>query len=601
MMGPLLFPLMLASAGAPQFADSRSSDPRIQVWLDSEAEYERGDYARVYVRAGYDGYLLILHADPEGRVRVLFPVDPGLDDFVRGGETLEVRGRGDRDAFLVDERTGSGVVVAAWSEYPFRFSPFVLGDHWDYRAIAPGGLGDDFEAGLLDIVHSMSEDQRFSYDAIQYIVGRPAYDRSNTSVAVVYEQPAIDWHLGLHTGWRSGFSFSIGFGSPFFYDPWYYDPFYSYRPVWYRHSWHKPFWYRPVWYRPWYSYPPYYHAWDPWRYHQRGGVHIRYAGIGCGVDAYCGTRPRSRPGIAWGYGFGNEDGIGWGTGRRAVPRGNSLSETARTFVLSETSAATDRRQLGQRIVDRGSPTNGEQERRAVRPQSSGTPPRALSENIRTDPSRTEPSRARSLSGIERNERPRATPRSMQEPSRTSEPSRTRVWRPSSEPRPRATREPGNVRSDVRITTEPSRERVWPSSGVPRGTRSRVNPGSSEERRAITRPIQDRVTVEPGRRVIPRENAVRAGTPRNTVRVPEANPSTRSREPSRVGPGRSISQPGRAIPSTRSSPPSRSRPAASPNPSVRSKPARASSGVSRGSSRAATPARSSGRARGRGGN
>src|SRR5213594_875398 len=78
-------------------------------------QFDPGDRARVYVQSAQDGYLVVLHADPEGRIRVLFPLDPTDDDFVRGGKKFEVRGRSDRDAFQVEGDEGSGTVLAAVS------------------------------------------------------------------------------------------------------------------------------------------------------------------------------------------------------------------------------------------------------------------------------------------------------------------------------------------------------------------------------------------------------------------------------------------------------------------------------------------------------
>src|SRR5438045_6310240 len=67
----------------------------VRVELNHD-QYSAGDKARVYVRSAQDGYLVVLHADPAGRVRVLFPVDPGDDDFIRAGKKFEVRSRKDR-------------------------------------------------------------------------------------------------------------------------------------------------------------------------------------------------------------------------------------------------------------------------------------------------------------------------------------------------------------------------------------------------------------------------------------------------------------------------------------------------------------------------
>src|SRR5205814_5528650 len=150
----MLLPLMLSLVGsalAPATAASArvvSDDPPVKVWLNHD-NYYRGDKARVNVRLADDGYIVVLRADADGRVRVLFPLDPGDDAFVRGGETIEVRGRGDREAFYIDEREGSGLVVAARSATPFKFDPFVRGDHWDYRVLDVRQSGDDKEAALV--------------------------------------------------------------------------------------------------------------------------------------------------------------------------------------------------------------------------------------------------------------------------------------------------------------------------------------------------------------------------------------------------------------------------------------------------------------------
>src|SRR5712691_13487697 len=112
------------------------NDPPVQVWLNQDNHFQRGDRAQVNVKLGEDGYLVVLRADADGRVRVLFPLDPGDDAFVRGGSKIEVRGRGDREAFYVDDREGTGVVLAARSVQPFKVDEYVRGDHWDYRVLS---------------------------------------------------------------------------------------------------------------------------------------------------------------------------------------------------------------------------------------------------------------------------------------------------------------------------------------------------------------------------------------------------------------------------------------------------------------------------------
>src|SRR5216117_2963392 len=87
-----------------------------------------GDRARVYVQSAQDGYLVVLHADPEGRVRMLFPRDPSDDAFARGGKRQEIHSRSDRDAFMVEGDDGAGTVLAAVSTDAFSFDGFVLNE-----------------------------------------------------------------------------------------------------------------------------------------------------------------------------------------------------------------------------------------------------------------------------------------------------------------------------------------------------------------------------------------------------------------------------------------------------------------------------------------
>lgn len=183
----------------------------VTVQLNHE-RYEPGNRARLYVQAAEDGYLVILHADAAGRVRVIFPLDPGDDNFVRGDRKFEVRGRSDRDPIQIEGEEGTGTVVAAVSPDAFNFNEFSRNDHWDYRAL--GGpstaVKDDPLEKLLDIVQRMSGDSagRFEYDQVTYLVQSNQY-ASN--------------YGGGHSHFMIGFSF----GYPYYY-PFYAAPFGGY-------------------------------------------------------------------------------------------------------------------------------------------------------------------------------------------------------------------------------------------------------------------------------------------------------------------------------------------------------------------------------------
>ena len=210
----LLLPLLFAAApGEP--AATPPSVPAIQIWLNNDRRFFPGDQGRVQVQTLEDGYLVVLHVDPDGHLRVVFPVDPTDDNFIRGGKKYEVRGRGGRETFDVDNRTGHGTIYAAVSKSAFRFDDFVVGDHWDYKTIAPNRLPEDPESDVTELVRKMSQGS-FDYDLLGYDVIEHVYASSgyydNSSYASVYY--GSSWCC-------SGISFGFSFGYPYRY-PYYY-------------------------------------------------------------------------------------------------------------------------------------------------------------------------------------------------------------------------------------------------------------------------------------------------------------------------------------------------------------------------------------------
>src|SRR5438132_5805079 len=172
MVAPLMLSLVLAApwARATPPATNPGSDPPVRLWLSSDGRYLPGDRARVDVQSAEDGYLLVLRAEEDGWVRVVYPVDPADDNFIRAGKRIEIRSRGDREAFAVSRRGGSGSVLAALSSRPFTFDRFVRGDHWDYRVFDSLRADSDPEATLLGIAQQMVGDGHFDYDATGYTV-----------------------------------------------------------------------------------------------------------------------------------------------------------------------------------------------------------------------------------------------------------------------------------------------------------------------------------------------------------------------------------------------------------------------------------------------
>ncbi len=161
----------LTAALAP--AALGAQDPPIRVWFNSSGNYAVGDRAKVYAKAREAGYLVVLRADADGRVRVLFPLDPRDDQQITGGKKYELKSRAGREAFIADDTSGHGTVIAALARSPFRFDGLTTDDRWDLRALAAGNVSADPEAGLIDLVRRMrASDDPFEYDIETYVVSQ---------------------------------------------------------------------------------------------------------------------------------------------------------------------------------------------------------------------------------------------------------------------------------------------------------------------------------------------------------------------------------------------------------------------------------------------
>jgi hypothetical protein len=205
--------LQALSTAAVRAADP--SDPPVRVWFNSDGDYSFGDRAKVYAKSATDGYLVTLLADENGRVKVLFPVDPDEDQRVAGGKKYELKGRGGREAFVAKDTLGRGTVFAAYSRTPFNFEEFARDGHWDAAALS-GKVQDvkaDPESQLRSIVQRMQRgEERFEYDLATYVVKPPRYADSPYGDPYWYNFAGPGW-------WDYGFGPRFGLG-------WWYAPRY---------------------------------------------------------------------------------------------------------------------------------------------------------------------------------------------------------------------------------------------------------------------------------------------------------------------------------------------------------------------------------------
>jgi Domain of unknown function (DUF4384) len=212
MLASLLLLASQALAAAPA-GNLVTDDPPLRVWFNQSGNYGYTDRAKVYAKSAEAGYLVVLRADAAGRVRVLFPLDPADDQRIVAGKKYELKGRGGREAFIADDSTGHGTVLAAFSDSPFRVDRFARDGHWDLQALSGRqGRYDDAETVLRVLVEEMKPTgEKFAYAVATYVVSeRYARDR--------YVDPYdVRWGYDPWWGRRIGF----GYGYWHWYRPWF--------------------------------------------------------------------------------------------------------------------------------------------------------------------------------------------------------------------------------------------------------------------------------------------------------------------------------------------------------------------------------------------
>jgi hypothetical protein len=407
MISTLLLSLALGVPAQPgaRALVAQSDDPAIRIWLNEDGRFQRGDQAKVQVRSRDDGYLLVLHLDPDNRLRVLFPLDPRDDNFVRGGRKYQVLGRGERESFEVDVRSGRGTVYAAVSRDPYRWDRFVTGDHWDFRALNDVPLSRDVEADLTEFVREIASTD-FDYDFADYDVYERIY-ASTTHYETIYTNSYWDpYYSSCYGYWRcggSGLFIGIGIGNPGWYDPYYYG-YYPVRYYPYYPRYYYPYTYRYPAYYPYRPFHPYRYR-DPYRYR---GVGTSYAGgyyFGGHYTAPWRNRANDRfysTGFAWRGREASTD-IAHAGGPATAFRGRTLDRDGRELSGSRPSTVTPRRRGAETPAPNLTPARAEGRRPSAAPPN---PVRVGASEGAREP-RRDPIEARPAEGRRSGERPRS--------------------------------------------------------------------------------------------------------------------------------------------------------------------------------------------------
>ena len=93
----------------------------VEIWTNhSENEYYDGDNVVLYFRANRDAFVSIYTIDTQDRVHLLFPSQPGQDNYVRGGETYRLPSYDDDFDLVVSGPAGTENVqiIASREKFP---------------------------------------------------------------------------------------------------------------------------------------------------------------------------------------------------------------------------------------------------------------------------------------------------------------------------------------------------------------------------------------------------------------------------------------------------------------------------------------------------
>jgi hypothetical protein len=222
---------------AQELASVGSGRPPVRLWMSNDRRYREGDRVRIQVDADTDGFLLVLNYDPNGRLRVLFPLDPRDDTRIEAGRRYEVRTEGANAAFRAGG-DGTGFVYTAVAEEPWRFDEIVLADRWDVTRLELDERADDPEPEITALVQRLAGPRGFDYDVMGYrVYGEVTHTSYNTYVYPAGPTYIYDDYLFCNNwSWRydgcrrwpfdSYWSFSLGYYRPYHYGYYgYYSPY----------------------------------------------------------------------------------------------------------------------------------------------------------------------------------------------------------------------------------------------------------------------------------------------------------------------------------------------------------------------------------------
>src|SRR5258705_5814613 len=121
------------------------------------------------------GHVTLLHVSADGRISVLFPLEPDLDTWVTGDVPLKM-------SLPPEARGTTATFVAIRSRWPFDFAAVRAGEGagstWNYRGawLLQPTAGDPL-AALLDIADRVTDGRPYDYGTVAYENGGTVANR----------------------------------------------------------------------------------------------------------------------------------------------------------------------------------------------------------------------------------------------------------------------------------------------------------------------------------------------------------------------------------------------------------------------------------------
>lgn len=173
----------------------------VRLHTGEKDEYRRGEGIVVRVSVSRPAYAIVLRADTDGRVTILYPAAPSAAAPLRPDVPFALVRAPNTATFVVDEYPGVGYLVAMASERPFELERFWDNGRWRMSALLPSGriTGDPYATIAMMAGEIVPPDARYAFDVVPYYVGRryayPRYICFSCHEAVGYPvwDPYRDW------------------------------------------------------------------------------------------------------------------------------------------------------------------------------------------------------------------------------------------------------------------------------------------------------------------------------------------------------------------------------------------------------------------------